>query len=160
MIIDLRTSADTKFGEYSLVYPFEGRAYKLFKSKPEVPPRRTREGRREIFERQCEAYQRASEFIYLMKHIPSYFGRVTIDDVIGLSGLSTKDDYLLDCCYVTELLDGPEFKVTDPVVMEKYPHISEERRRLENYRIRTMDASVFYADDEARFKFIDFEMES
>jgi len=159
MIIDLRTCTDRKSGEYSIVSSFCGRAYKLFRSKPEVPPRRMKEGRREIFLRQCEAYRVASSFVYLAKHIPAYFGTITIDDVIGESGESIKDDFLLDCCYVTEQLDGAEYKVTAANVLENYPHVAEERKRMENYRIRTMDASVFYADDPERFKIIDFEME-
>ena len=159
MIIDLRNCPDFKSGEYSIVYAFEGRAYKLFRSKPEVPPRRTREGRREIFNRQCEAYNTAASFAFLAQHIPQFFGTVEVEDVISVNGESIKDDFLLDCCYVTELVEGVENKVTDAVVLEQYPHIGDERKRLENYRIRTMDASVFNAQDTKKFKIIDFEME-
>jgi hypothetical protein len=64
--IDLRKCLDYKTGEYSIVYAFQGRSYKLFRSRPEVPPRRTRAGRREIFERQREAYHVAGEGAVLL----------------------------------------------------------------------------------------------
>jgi hypothetical protein len=160
MIIDLRACGDVKSGAYSIVHVFEDRAYKLFRSKPEVPPRLTEDGRREIFIRQCQAYRVALSSGTIAKHIPMYFGTITVEDVIWKSGDSIKDRFLLDCCYVTELLDGPEHKVTDAVVLENFPHIAEERKRLEQYHIRTMDSSVFYAYDQERFKIIDFEIDS
>ena len=157
MIFDLRHGY--KEGVYSIVYFLDDRAYKLFRSRPEVPPRQTREGRREIFNRQCEGYRVAASFAYVSAHIPQYFGNMVVEDVISTRGSSIKDDFLLDCCYVIERLVGQENKVTDDVVLEQWPHVFEERRRLESYRIRTMDASVFNADDPTGFKLIDFEME-
>jgi hypothetical protein len=108
------------------VYAFQGRAYKLFRSRSEVPPRRTRAGRREIFERQREAYHVEGNFAFLAQHIPQYFGTVEVEDVISTEGESIRDGFLLDCCYVTELLNCTENKVTDAVVLEQYPHVSEE----------------------------------
>ena len=70
MIIDLRHGY--KHGAYGIVYLHEDRAYKLFRSTPEVPPRQTREGRREIFNRQCEAYKVAGSFAYLSAHVPQF----------------------------------------------------------------------------------------
>jgi hypothetical protein len=130
MTIDLGKCPDYKTGEYSIVYALGGRAYKLFRSKPEVPPRRTREGRREIFERQCEAYRVAGSFAFLSQHIPQYFGTIEVEDVISTEGESIKDDFLLDCCYVTELVSGTENKVTDAVIIEQYRVLSVSLREL------------------------------
>ena len=141
------------------MYFREDRAYKLFRSKPEVPPSRTREGRREIFRRQCEAYRVARSFGYLAAHIPLYFGTIEVEDVISTEGESIKDDFLLDCCCVTERLEGMEHKVMHEMILTQSPHVLDERKRLENYRIRTEDDGVFNGDDPTAFKLIDFEME-
>jgi hypothetical protein len=98
-------------------------------------------------------------FTFLAQHIPQYFGTVRVEDVISTEGESIKNGFLLDCCYGTELLTGTENNVTDAVVLEQYPHVSEAGRRMENYRIRTLDASGFNAAAPKNFKIIDFEME-
>src|SRR5258707_201119 len=114
MVIDLSAHKGFKSGAYAIVCPVDGKAYKIFMSGPEVPPRMTREGRRRVYESQCAAYELASGDEFLRKHVPHYFGAVTVENVIGTGGASIKEDFLLECCYATELLEGPELKVTDP----------------------------------------------
>lgn len=146
-------------GFYADVFSVEGRAYKLFKNGPEVPPRQTREGRRRIFERQCEAFRTAAADSYLENHIAQFFGIITVENVIDKDGVSVGAEYLLDCCYAIELF-GPghtEAKATAPDV-RWLEHIDTAFRRFRQLGIHALDSSVFDYADPQRFKFIDIEM--
>jgi hypothetical protein len=92
MIIDKRVHPLLGSGVYADVFAVDGRAYKLFKSGPEAPPRQTREGRRRIFQSQTEGYQRIGNHAWLSSHVPTYFGTRTIEDVIDECGNTTKAD--------------------------------------------------------------------
>jgi hypothetical protein len=91
----------------------DGRAYKLFLSGPENPPRQTKTGRKRVFESQCVAFRLLSQDPWLQSHAATLFGQCMVDDVIGEYGTSVKDDYLLDCCYSIELLDLGGIKFFD-----------------------------------------------
>ncbi|MGA3238711.1 MAG: hypothetical protein ABSG03_20730 [Bryobacteraceae bacterium] len=99
MVISFKTDRRLGDGAYSVVYELNGRAFKLFKRYPQVPPRQTEEGRRLTYQHQCEAYELASCDSLLKHHIATFYGRVAIEDVIDTDGRSVKDSYLLDCCY-------------------------------------------------------------
>jgi len=144
-------------GAYADIFSVDGKAYKLFKSGPEFPPRQTREGRRRVYASQVEAYSRAGCDPELSRHTARFYGPCVIEDVIGLDGNSIRDTYLLDACYAVEILIGDELKVTATEAVEKYPHITKARIAFERLGIQTSDASVFNYNDAEKFKFIDIE---
>jgi hypothetical protein len=146
-------------GFYADVFAFENRAYKLFKNGPEVPPRQTREGRRKIFERQCEAFRIAAGDSYLCNHVAGFYGIVSVDDVLDNDGESDPDAYLLDCCYAIELFgtDHAEAKATANGV-RWLEHIDGALQQFRQLGIHALDSSVFDYADPQRFKFIDIEM--
>lgn len=83
---------------------------------------------------------------------------MTIGDVISAAEDSISKDYLLDCCYKLELLNGSDLKLTTNGLRANNPHLEEAQRRFHKLSINVLDASVFHATDPSRFKFIDFEM--
>ena len=163
-------------GNYADVFELEGRAYKLFKSGPDIPPRQTREGRKRVFESQCGAFRLLSEDPWLQSHAALFHGACSVDNVIGHDGRSVKDDYLLACCYSLELFDlhetnpmtglpGNEDKLTaihnSRIDLEdQHDHLREAVKRFRVLGITVLDSSVFYHADPEKFKFIDFEIEN
>ena len=96
MVIDMRSYL--KSGNYADVFAVGGRAYKLFKSGPDVPPRQTKEGRRRVFESQCKAFRLAPLDPFLRCHTAEFHGVQILEDVIDADGKSIQGSYLLDCC--------------------------------------------------------------
>jgi hypothetical protein len=167
MIIDMNVNRLLGSGVYADVFELYGRAYKVFRSRPEVPPRQTREGRRRVFQGQCEAFRLLSHNVWLQNHTAAFHGICTIDDVIARSGVSVKSDYLLDCCYILELLDpgdaDPEtglFRNEAKVDVGAYDHLREAVAQFNYLGISTLDSSVFCSADPEKFKFIDIEMKN
>src|SRR5687768_16872963 len=101
MIVDFRSHRNIGGGVYADI--FGDRAFKLFKSGPAVPPRQTAQGRRRVFECQCEAFRVANSDSWLSGHVAAFYGVAILEDVIGVDGGSLRDTYLLDCCYSIEL---------------------------------------------------------
>lgn len=159
MIIDMRSHRKVGSGVYSDVFAVDDSAFKLFRSGPEVPPRQTKEGRRRVFEQQCEAYRLAGGEPWLRDHVATFHGVCVIQDVIDMDGSSLQDAYLLDCCYAIELFDPGEidFKVTSEWVRD-HQHIEKALQCFAQLGIAALDSSVFRYDDPAKFKFIDIEL--
>ena len=161
MVINFGTQSKLGEGVYSVVYEVEGRAFKLFKRYPQFPPRQTEEGRRLTFQHQCQAYELASGDPFLQHHIGTYYGRAIIDDVIDEDGSSVKESYLLDCCYVLEVMRGVETKTASALRLgeiEHFDHIRQATDKFASIGIVFLDSSVFDAADPVRYKFIDFEL--
>ena len=160
MIIDLRLHRKIGEGVYADVFAMESKAYKLFKSGPEIPPRQTKVGRRRVFEAQCEAFRAAFNDPWLRNHVAAFYGPCVIEDVLDTEGISNKGRYLLDCCYGLELIfsEGGEHKITEVGVRENCEHVREAIRRFNQIGIDVHDSSVFEHADAERFKFIDIEM--
>ncbi len=144
-------------GFCSTVFESGNLAYKLFKRGPNVPPRHTEEGRRKTFASQCQAYALAARDGFLRDHVASFYGTCGIEDVIDIDGCSLRQDYLLDCCYVLEVLNGDP--VTHPTLSSPVDHLRDAVSRFARIGIDVHDADVFFAEDRQRFKFVDFEME-
>ena len=167
MVIDKRSDRLLGSGVYADVFEFEARAYKLFKSGPEIPPRQTKEGRRRVFDGQCRAFRSLSNDLWLQTHTGEFHGVCVVDDVIGSDGTSNRDDYLLDCCYMLEILDlggfDPETALPRNEIklnVLKHKHLREAAARFKTLGIATLDSSVFYPSDPDKFKFIDIEIEN
>ena len=158
MIIDTRVHRILGSGVYSDVFEVECKAYKLFKSGPEIPPRQTKEGRRQVFENQCSAYALAQKDSYLRTHVPEFYGTAEVKGVIGHAGESNNESYLLDCCYGMSICEGDAQPITLPRLRENNPHIVEAISRLRRLGINTFDASVFRASDPELFRIVDFEL--
>jgi hypothetical protein len=158
MIFDLRCNRQIGTGVYADVFAVEDRAYKLFKSGPEIPPRQTREGRRRVFQCQCEAFGIAAHDSYLRNHVAEFYGTVNVEDVIDHDGLSVKAGYLLDCRYAVELFghEHAEAKATAPGV-RWLEHVDGALRQFRQLGIHALDSTVFDYADPQRFKFIDVE---
>jgi hypothetical protein len=142
----------------------QGIVYKLFISvkhetnlKQGLTDPKDNDRRRKVFDSECAAYEIAGRDSLLRKHIPGSFHRCEIADVRDCGG-SVVADYLADCCYAVEHIDGDDNKL---VVVENYPHIAQIKAAFEQAGIHhTRDASVFFAEDHARFKLIDFALEA
>jgi hypothetical protein len=159
MVIDRRLHRAVGAGFYADIFAVGEAAYKLFRSGPEIPPRQTRDGRRRVFESQCEAFKIAQGDPWLCGHIAAFRGVRVVEDVLGDNGESLQDAYLLDCCYGIELF-GPgeiDFKVTADCVRNQ-GHIGRALDRFATLGIAALDASVFFHGDPDRFKFIDIEI--
>lgn len=157
--IVLYSSRQIGAGYYSHVFALEDRAYKLFLSGPEVPPRHTKAGRKRVFECQCEAYLIAVNDPWLRRHVAQFYGRCVVENVLDDGGMSVRGNYLLDCCYAVELFAAEKSKVKarEESLLAKI-HINEAIQRFTERGINALDADVFDAADPDRFKFIDFEM--
>jgi hypothetical protein len=161
MVIDFSTHRRLGEGVYSVVFEVDGRAFKLFKRHPQVPPKQTEEGRRLTYQHQREAYERASCDPFLKHHIATFYGQAAIEDVIDTDGRSIKEEYLLDCCYVVEVVGGDETKTASTLRLseiERFAHIREAADRFAGIGIEVLDSSVFNAGDPDHFTFIDFEL--
>jgi hypothetical protein len=143
-------------GVYATVFRIGSVVYKLFRSRPEVPPKQTLEGRRRVYGDQCEAYRVACADTYLANRIAYFHGPAIVTDVLDAEGRTIKDAYLLDCCYAIELLDGEETKFPRNY-RAQYPHVDSAIKRFEQHGIDIGDSSVFRICDPDRFKFIDFD---
>lgn len=143
-------------GVYAHAFAVDGKAYKVFLSGPEIPPKQSRQGRIATFHAQCKAYELASGDAYLRDHVPTFFGCHFIEDVIDENGQSLKQYYLLDCCYAMEILTGEETKFPRNY-QAQHAHLHDAVRRFDELGINVRDASAFQMTDPVAFKFIDFE---
>lgn len=136
------------------------RVLKIFASPTHVKkrhPPNDEKRRRDTFESECAAYEIAASQTELSRHVPTFYGRVPVTDVIGRDGKSVKDQYLLDCCYEMERVFGdPPVKI-GACPDDFYPHIAAARTTFISAGIYHIgDSSVFFADDAERFIVIDF----
>jgi hypothetical protein len=160
VLIDGRKHRRIGSGVYADVFAVDAKAFKAFKSGPEIPPRQTKAGRRRVFECQCEAFQLASADPILRNHIAAFYGSCVIEDVLDVAGKSIISSYLPDCCYALELIgsDGVDSKVTAEWVVQQGDHLKAAIERFGLIGIDVHDSSVFDYADPDRFKFIDIEM--
>ncbi len=159
-VIDICRHCRLGSGVYADVFAIENKAYKLYKSGPEIPPRQTKEGRKRVYACQLEALKLSCQNVWLKDHVAKLYGACTIDDVLDQTGASVRDAYLLDCCQILELIDPNEIacKVTTEGLRDNNEHLRKAMRRFDGLGIAAKDSSVFWPDDPARFKFIDIEM--
>ncbi len=112
--------------------------------------------RRKTFDSECRAYEIATQDTFLRSHIPHSFRRCEIADVVEYNE-SVAANYLLDCCYAMEYIDGMAAKVS---MVNHLAHIREAEHAFHRAGIaHTSDASVFFAENPQKFKFIDFAVE-
>jgi hypothetical protein len=55
---------------------------------------------------ECDAYEVAIRDPRLQLHVPRFYGRQKINDVVDENGTSIARFYLLDCCYELEYVEG------------------------------------------------------
>lgn len=160
MILDMNDAID--FGAYADIFRPSGGslACKLFISvrhetnvKQGLTDPEDHRRREMTFESECRAYETAAQDPFLCAHIPHSFRLCAIADVIEY-GESVAANYLLGCCYVMEYIEG---RATKLEMVKHLPHIGEALRAFQRTGIAyTTDASVFFAEDPQKFKFIDF----
>lgn len=161
MTIDFKLNRLLGSGVYGDVFEVGTSAFKLFRSKPIAPPRQTPIGRKRLFECQCQAFKIAASHSWLREHTASFEGTRLIEDVLDQSGRSIRSEYLLECCYETELFPPrtPEAKAGANGV-RSLQHIELAIQQFSLFGIDALDASIFDFDDPARFKFIDIQMKN
>lgn len=138
-------------GVYAHVFQIDDRAYKLFLA---YPSHHSEEKRRSTFQSQCEAYRRAGSDPDLTKHVAVFYGTCVIEDVIDKDGQSIKGNYMLDSCYVLEVLSGSHAKVL--AVRDEYSYVSDAYFAFQKKGFDLADADIFNFDDPEWFKFVDF----
>jgi hypothetical protein len=151
MVINFSLHPTLGEGVYAHVFHIDDRAYKLFLA---YPSHHTEEKRRSTFQSQCEAYRRAGSDPDLRKHVATFYGTCVIEDVIDKDGQSIKYNYMPDCCYVLEVLNGSHAKVL--AVRDDYSHVRDAYFAFQNEGFSLADADIFNCDDAERFKFVDF----
>lgn len=159
MLVNLNVHRQIGRGVYATILEVDGRALKLFFTGPKVLPTlpfQSAGGRRKTYESECNAYLRAGSDPVLRKHIATFYGSRTIEDVIDSEGKSIGKSFLLDCCYELELLTGHERKTAD--VLYNYTHLRDIKKCFAEVAIDILDSSVFDYEDAARFKLIDFNV--
>jgi hypothetical protein len=113
--------------------------------------------RLKTFGSECQAYEIAAQDAFLRDHIPGSFQRCEIVDVVEY-GESIATKYLLPCCYAMEYIEGEADKLR---AVEHLRHIREAQSVFHRAGIAHIsDASVFFATDPQKFKFIDFAVEA
>jgi hypothetical protein len=109
--------------------------------------------RRKTFDSECRAYEIAAQDSFLRDHIADSFRRCEIADVFEYGG-SVGSNYLLHCCYAMEYIEGAAVKLR---AVEQFSHIREAQSAFHRVGVvHISDASVFFAEDPQKFKFIDF----
>jgi hypothetical protein len=117
-------------------------AHKLFvgpchRSKGYTPDDEQR--RRKTFNSECAAYEIIQRNPALTRHVPKFFTRSTVTDVIDEQGQSVRDQYLIDCCYAMEFIGGSaDAKIG--ACRAAYPHISSAEQAFKH-------AGVLYIED-------------
>lgn len=113
--------------------------------------------RRDTFDTECDAYEIALKHPSILLHVPHFYGRVEISDVLDQEGNSVACHYLLDCCYAIEYLDGDDVKLGSYSDEDIPPHLRDFIMAMQAVGIAYVkDASVFMPDDAEGFKIIDF----
>jgi hypothetical protein len=109
------------------------------------------------FDSECRAYEIATQDAFLRNHIPDSFRRCEIAGVFEY-GESVGANYLLPCCYAMEYIGGTAVKLR---AAGQFSHIREAQSAFHRVGVaHTSDASVFFAEDTQKFKFIDFAVET
>ena len=113
--------------------------------------------RRRTFAAECEAYEIAMSHPRIRRHVPQFYGRVEVNDVVDQRGNSVANDYLLDCCYSLEYVSGNERKLGVYVGGEHPQHLAELLKDMDAAGIGyLLDASVLMPEDSESFQIIDF----
>lgn len=63
--------------------------------------------RRNTFEADCRAYHIAAQNPVLSPHVPRFFERAQIKDIVESEMRTVRGEYLIDCCYRMEFIDAP-----------------------------------------------------
>jgi hypothetical protein len=108
---------------------------------------------------ECNAYDRAANHSLLRDHVPQFFGRFAVRDVIARDE-SIAHHYMKELCYAMQFIEGPARKL-GPYLSGSLPtHIKNALSAFDAAGIHHyVDASVFWMDDPSRFTFIDFALE-
>jgi hypothetical protein len=105
---------------------------------------------------ECRAYESAAQDPLLREHVPHSFRRCDIAGVVEHG--ESAANYLLQCCSAMEYIEGSAAKLA---MVEHLPRIGEALGAFQRAGVAyTTDASVFFAEDPQRFKFIDFAVEA
>ena len=151
-------------GAYSDVFrdPESGRVYKLFKRRllnvqlGEDHGEHEPALRRSVFNAERDAYGIAMGIPAIRPFVPTFHGVIGIDQAIDLSDGDISDRYLLDCCYVLDLVDGEPVDLTHNLVAQ-HDHLHDVIAAFEANGINHWaDGSVFHPDVPARTRIIDF----
>ena len=80
-------------------------------------------------------------------------------DILNSQNTSARGEYLIDCSYRMEFIDGGEPEKIG-ACRSAYPYIEQAERAFKQAGVRYMqDCSVFFPNDERNFKFIDFAVQ-
>ena len=135
----------------SLYKLFVGPRYQSKAYEPEDVERR-----RNTFRSECAAYGIALQNANLSPHVPQCFAAVAVKDVLNTDGDSVGDQYLLDCCYSMEFIEGPA-PIKIGACQSEYEHLEQAVEAFKAAGILYMlDCCVFFSEQQSGFKFIDF----
>lgn len=66
---------------------------------------------RAVWDAECGAYELLIQHPDLARHAPQFFGRVAVEDVLEESGRSVLQQYVPDCGYEIEHIEGQDTKI-------------------------------------------------
>lgn len=165
-------------GAFSEVFcdPISKEAYKLFISfnhpnldgtcKEENGKFKENAYRNSVFESEFKAYQRIQNSQILLDHTPIFGGKVNIETVLD-KGVDISENFLLDCCYKMEYIQGKSGKLFSLIRNKKDLQALQRKIGFEICDIRKAfrENGVMYLTDsqyifnDLQFKIVDFGTE-
>ena len=142
MILD--TAHGLGQGAFAAVFsnPERDRAFKLFFDQSIDPNVVSNAVRRRVFSAEVEAYTIASAHPELSRHVPRFYGTVSVSGVIDpVSRFGGR--FLWDCCYGMQLMGGRGCKLGNLSSAEKEEYLPLLKMFRAAGIVHTADASMF-----------------
>lgn len=109
--------------------------------------------RRIVFNEEIYAYKKASENQETAKYVPKFYGTHQYTKVISEHGIDVSKEYLLDCCYEMEFVNGTFYKLYE---LENLGISSDVIERIKTIfsqaGILLKDASATVSDDRCQIE--------
>jgi hypothetical protein len=155
------------FGAFSVVFrhPNSGTIFKLFRERDEnnqLGDLGDHEPvlRRAAFDSEVAAYQIAMESDDIRPLVPTFHGSVVIDQVLGVDGMDISHQFLLECCYIIDFVEGAAPVKFTTAMANLHAHLQAAIVKFEANEIRYWyDGAVFHPAEPALTKIIDFALE-
>jgi len=155
------------FGAFSVVFqhPNNGKVFKLFRVRAEniqLGDLGIHEPalRQAAFDSEVAAYQIAMGAEGIRPLVPTFHGQGVVDQVLDSDGADISHQFLLECCYVIDLVKGPAPVKFTRAVAEQHAHLRAATAAFEASGINYWcDGAVFHASDPALTKIIDFALD-
>ncbi len=154
------------FGAFSVVFrhPNNGKVFKLFRKRDENNKLQDLGDhepalRRAAFDSEVAAYRIAMSSAAICPLVPKFHGEVVVEKVLTKDGTDISCQFLLDCCYVIDFIEGAEHEKFTHTLAAQHIHLREAIHAFESNGIKHWnDGTVFHPTNQALTKIIDFAL--